>query len=196
MPKEVLIQGEDISGNIKTIKVNADNRKQEVESVITGDIAHDVVDKGNPVKIGAKASNANPTAVANADRVNIFADLKGRLVVLLNQVRELVTSGKINIDKETEIVVLAGVASTFHDCVLVQGSNNSTGAFRVDFRDVAAGAVKFSIHLAAGAVETISFNTPFPQTTVNTDWTAQIVDDAGVTDLSNADVDIMIQAVK
>jgi hypothetical protein len=46
----------------------------------TGSIAHGTADAGNPVKIGAYAANALPTAEANADRVNALADLFGRLL--------------------------------------------------------------------------------------------------------------------
>ena len=45
-----------------------------------GDIAHDAGDSGNPVKIGTKAANALPTAVANNDRANAIGDLWGRLL--------------------------------------------------------------------------------------------------------------------
>ena len=45
-----------------------------------GDIAHDSADSGNPVKIGAKAVNALPTAVANNDRTNAISDLWGRIL--------------------------------------------------------------------------------------------------------------------
>lgn len=43
-----------------------------------GDVAHDAADSGNPVKVGAKAANALPTAVANNDRTNNISDLFGR----------------------------------------------------------------------------------------------------------------------
>jgi hypothetical protein len=46
-----------------------------------GDVAHDAADSGNPVKVGAQARSALPTAVASADRVNLIADLFGRLMV-------------------------------------------------------------------------------------------------------------------
>lgn len=46
-----------------------------------GDIAHDAGDSGNPVKVGYKAANALPTAVANADRANGISDLWGRQLV-------------------------------------------------------------------------------------------------------------------
>jgi hypothetical protein len=48
---------------------------------ITGDIDHDAVDAGKPVKIGGKAADpaALPADVAAGDRVNALFDLKGRL---------------------------------------------------------------------------------------------------------------------
>jgi hypothetical protein len=51
---------------------------------ITGNVAHDAVDAGNPTKLGGKASSSVPAAVANADRVNAYFDLNGRLVTLLD----------------------------------------------------------------------------------------------------------------
>lgn len=50
-------------------------------TLVAGTTAHDGVDSGNPVKIGMKAANALPTAVANADRVNAIGDLFGRQLV-------------------------------------------------------------------------------------------------------------------
>ena len=47
---------------------------------IAGNVAHDGVDAGNPVKIGAKAAGALPTAVAAADRVDSYVDREGRLI--------------------------------------------------------------------------------------------------------------------
>lgn len=48
---------------------------------VGGNVAHDGVDAGNPVKIGAKAAGALPTAVAAADRVDLYADREGRQIV-------------------------------------------------------------------------------------------------------------------
>lgn len=44
-----------------------------------GDLAHDAVDSGNPVKIGAKAlaHGANPAAVAGNDRTQLYANRHG-----------------------------------------------------------------------------------------------------------------------
>jgi hypothetical protein len=48
---------------------------------MVGDRSHDDTDSGQPVKIGGKAANAMPTAVANSDRANIITDLYGRQLV-------------------------------------------------------------------------------------------------------------------
>jgi len=48
---------------------------------VGGGTPHDAADSGNPVKMGWKAANALPTAVANADRANGISDLFGRQLV-------------------------------------------------------------------------------------------------------------------
>lgn len=50
----------------------------------TGNIAHDGIDSGNPLKLGAKAiaHGANPTAVAAADRTDLYANRHGILFTL------------------------------------------------------------------------------------------------------------------
>lgn len=46
-----------------------------------GDVAHDGVDSGNPIKFGTKAASALPTAVTDGDRANAISDLNGRVLV-------------------------------------------------------------------------------------------------------------------
>ena len=48
---------------------------------VVGNVAHDAVDSGDPVKIGGKANTSPPTAVAAGDRVDAFFDANGRLTV-------------------------------------------------------------------------------------------------------------------
>ena len=48
---------------------------------LAGDVAHDAVDSGNPVKIGGKANSSAPSAVAAGDRVDAWYDPAGRAVV-------------------------------------------------------------------------------------------------------------------
>lgn len=52
-----------------------------VRKIVSGDVAHDAADSGNPLKLGGKASTALPAAVANGDRVNAYFDEYGRLGV-------------------------------------------------------------------------------------------------------------------
>ena len=66
-----------------------------LSSVVAGDIAHDAADSGNPVKLGAKAVSAEPTAVTASDRVNLLADLVGKLIVLPYANPENFVSGAI-----------------------------------------------------------------------------------------------------
>ena len=46
-----------------------------------GNVAHDAVDSGNPVKIGGKASTTTPTAVAAGDRVDAWYTTTGARMV-------------------------------------------------------------------------------------------------------------------
>ncbi len=46
---------------------------------IEGNVAHDAVDSGKPVKIGGKAHTSAPSVVADGDRVNAYFDEYGRL---------------------------------------------------------------------------------------------------------------------
>jgi hypothetical protein len=65
-------------GDMGIIGINS-NRYVKVDVAASElDTAHDAVDTGAPVKIGGKAQNAFPTAVANGDRTNAQFDLQGR----------------------------------------------------------------------------------------------------------------------
>jgi len=156
---------------------------------VAGDVAHDGVDSGNPVKTGGVARTTNPTAVADGDRVNRIHDDLGRQVVVLNHVRDLVTDNTITLSTTTETTLLAQVASTFLDLTLLVITNTSATAVRVDIRDTTTGTVRISVGIAANGGAVIPFAVPRPQATVNTNWTAQL--SAAVTD-----VRVYAQAVK
>jgi hypothetical protein len=68
-------------GDMGIIGTDQNRRVRVSLDASTLDVAHDAVDSGNPTKIGFKAQNAFPSAVANADRVNGQADLFGRQLV-------------------------------------------------------------------------------------------------------------------
>lgn len=149
-----------------------------------GDVAHDAVDSGNPVKIGLKARTANPTAVAGNDRVDAMGDKVGRAVVTHHQVRELITQTDVVTLSasvaETDLLA-AGGAGVYNDLLEISVENTSGTPARVDIRDAAAGTVRRSIYVAAGASIQRTFPAPLKQATANNKWTVQ--SSASVTDL-------------
>jgi len=173
-------------GNVPVSQATASSLNAQV----VGSIAHDTGDSGNPVKIGAYATNANRTRVANADRVDLIADLAGRIVTTPFQVRELVTRGSaVTLTTTSETTILAAAASTYHDLIWLMLTNTSSTAVRVDIRDTTTGTVQFSVALAANGGAVICPPAPITQTTANTNWTAQL--SGAVTD-----VRIIAMAVK
>ena len=142
----------------------------------TGNVAHDAVDSGNPVKIGGVARSTQPANVANNDRVDAYFDKLGRIVTRPQVPRELVASNRITLTTTTETTLIAaGGANVFRDLVYVLASNESASEVRVDFRDSTAGTIRFSIDLAPdGGGWSGTFPVPWPQATANNNWTAQL----------------------
>lgn len=78
----------DTNGVLKVVGGTAASADQ-----VQGNVAHDAVDSGNPVKIGGVASDAAPTAVAVGDRANGWFGLNGQQIVASNnEVATLLTS--------------------------------------------------------------------------------------------------------
>lgn len=165
------------SGNFKVAVV-----EQTASAIVAGDVANDGADTGNPIKTGGVARTTNPTAVADADRVNRMHDKVGRTVTATEQVRQLVADQNTTISGSTsETTIVTAVASTFNDLVCLIIANTSGTAVRVDIRDVTAGSVRASIYCPAGATTGFVPKIPLAQATVNTAWTAQ--SSGSVTDL-------------
>ena len=142
---------------------------------VSGDVAHDSPDAGEPAKIGGIARQTNPTAVADADRTNAIFDDLGRQVVILNQVRDLVTQNTGSVGDTTETTILsAGAVGVFHDLVALDFTNASATAVRVDVRDATAGSVVMSFNLAANGGVAKVYATPWKQTTAANNWTMQL----------------------
>lgn len=148
---------------------------------VGGSVAHDAADAGNPISQGLNARTTNPTAVADGDRVRAIGDDLGRPVVVLNQVRDLVTTATTTISSTSETTILAAAASTFHDLTLLVITNTSQSSVTIDIKDTTGGSTVMSIGLAPKGGAVIPFQVPFKQTTVNTNWTATL--SAAVTDV-------------
>lgn len=145
---------------------------------ISGDVAHDTLDSGNPMKIGGKARTSLGIAVAHDDRVDAVFDKVGRQVVVLSSVRELVSSATnaAAITGTTETTIIPAVASEYHDLLAIIITNSSTIPTLIQIRDTTGGTVIMNVYSMAGTTTIIPIAlAPIPQTTVNTNWTAQAV---------------------
>ena len=128
----------------------------------------------NPVTVGGLAKTALPTAVSDGQVVNAMGDKFGRQVVIPGTFRDLVGTQTTTISSSTsETTIVTAVASTFLDLTALVISNTSATATRIDFRDTTAGSILFSLYIPAGDVRGVAFQRPVPQTSVNTNWTAQ-----------------------
>ena len=139
-----------------------------------GNIAHDGVDAGNPLKIGAQARQTNPTAVADADRSNLITDDLGKLIVA-GSIRDLKGNQKTTITSSTsETTIVTAVASTFLDLYGLVIANTSASACNVTIKDATSGTTRFIFAVPAG--ETRGFMIPESgahlQASVNNNWTA------------------------
>ncbi len=168
----------------------------------SGNVAHDAADTGNPVKIGGQARTTNPTAVADADRVNFTADKLGRQILYPYQPRELTVRQRTVLTNTTETTVLtAGGAGVFHDVVSITlAFDDNAGladGLMVHIRDSTAGTIVATLSVSnigsgSGQLSShLTFPVPLTQTTANNAWTAQCV-----TTPSPDSVYVLIVAVK
>lgn len=132
---------------------------------------------------GLIAKTALPTATSDGQLTGEMGDKFGRQVVLPGTVRDLIGTQTTTISASTsETTIVTAAASVFNDLLMLICSNTSATAARIDFRDTTAGTVLFSIYVPAGDVRGFSLGgVVIPQTSVNTNWTAQ--SSASVTDL-------------
>lgn len=93
-----------------------------------GDVAHDSADSGNPIKIGVKAVNAEPGAVAANDRVNLIADLVGKLITLPYANPEQFVRGTANSvgTSNTQIIAAPGAGVKLYVTSIVVANTSAT----------------------------------------------------------------------
>jgi hypothetical protein len=138
-----------------------------------GDVASDSVDSGNPVKVGYQARTSDPTAVANADRVNGYADALGKQVFQpyapssLSWQYAAPAGGILNSVEVTAKAASGAGIRNYISALQVINSNNTTGT-EVVIKDGPSGTV---IHRgwaqANGGGYALSFARPL-QGTANT----------------------------
>lgn len=118
-----------------------------------GDVAHDAADSGNPVKVGGKAVNAEPAAVANADRANLITDLVGKLITLPYANPENFVSGAITsaMTGTTSTSLIAAPASGLRNYITTIICSNSHASVGTDIviQDGSGGTTLLTIPAAA-----------------------------------------------
>ena len=152
----------------------------EVQQIM-GQVANDVADAGNPIKIGGIARQANPTAVTALDRVDATFDDLGRQVFRPIAVRDLTRTAYISLATGTETELVPGASGEFHDLLYVMCANESDAAVDVDFRSGTGGSVMFSITVPADGTAGVAPPLPLKQNEADQDWTADIDDITGTT---------------
>jgi hypothetical protein len=141
---------------------------------VVGNIAHDTAISGNPVRLGltAETSPKGITPVADGDVTNAFADSDGILMVKLNTSGADLISERVSdtAGTSTALTNFSAVASTFNyvTAITVFRTDAGTTPAFVDFRDGAAGSVKWSMPLPPNGGSTVASATPLFKTTANT----------------------------
>jgi len=168
-----------IDALVSTVTING----TVTASGTTGNVAHDAVDSGNPVKVGGIAYAADPAAVSALDRTNMYSDQLGKLVIVPLACRALIVQATVTLTTTTETTILAAAgAGIYLDVSWIMLTNTSAAAVRVDIRPVTGGSVLLSLNVEASKTLIVDLSDiPLLQTTANNNWTLQL--SAAVTDV-------------
>jgi hypothetical protein len=151
-------------------------------TISVGPVAADVADDGSaPVKGGGIARTANPTAVAANDVVTSTHDDLGRQITRPVQVRDLIQTAYVSVTNGTETTLLAGSTGSFHDLIMLVGSNNSDAAVSVAIRAVTAGNIVNTLMIPANGTAGFAPTVPWPQDATGNNWTVDGPDETGRT---------------
>lgn len=125
-----------------------------------GDVAHDAANSGNPILNGAVASNAVTTAVANADRTSLYADLYGKLLTRPYAVQEnfLSGTGSKTDTSDLEVIAAQGAGVRINVTSITVGNSSASTHALVEIKD--GSTVKYRVVVTGGASQTITFPSP------------------------------------
>jgi hypothetical protein len=142
-----------------------DNAASDGASV-SGDVAHDSADAGEPIKVGAKATTAlsGLTLVADADRTNLFAGVDGVQIIRQDcNLEDIVTATPVAITdgSSTSVISAQGSGVKFY-LTEITIANSSSSNVTVDLRDGTAGSVKWTFPVPANGGVVKTFKVPLP----------------------------------
>lgn len=144
---------------------------------VAGAVAHDAVDSGNPIKIGARARSSEIAAVSSDDRSDLITDLVGKLIVLPYANPENFEYGVIDtaIVDTTSTAILAAAGVGVRHYVTSVGIYNSHATVSTFVKVLDGTTIMWEGYaLAAGGGFNISFPTPL-RGTANTAVNIQCV---------------------
>lgn len=164
----------DVTAGLK-VDLGVDN-DVVVSSITTntpvGNVAHDAVDSGAPIKMGAKAESTPSTAtlVADGDRTDTYADIDG-----LQLMKPYTSYGDILSERVTDTTGTSTAFSTFgatastrnYITTIIVYNSSATNGF-VDLRDGTAGSVIMTVPLPTVGGAVINLPVPLRQPTANT----------------------------
>lgn len=137
---------------------------------VVGDVAHDAVAAGNPLRVGAKAETAlsGITLVADGDATDLYAGVDGVLIVRNHSnLEDVVQERTTNIDGASTAFA-SGLAAPGVGIRLwitnVDLCNSSASFITVDLRDGAAGAVLWTLPVPATGGVVKAFDPPLKLT--------------------------------
>jgi hypothetical protein len=118
---------------------------------VSGDVAHDSADAGEPVKVGFKAESSPKgiTLVADGDRTDGYADLDGIQIVKIGTSGADLISERVSNTHGTSTAFtnFDATASTYNYVTAITVYNSSATDGYVDIRDGTAGSVLYTIPL-------------------------------------------------
>jgi len=148
--RNLYIQIRDAAGNERGLNIDASGQiaiaqatASSLNAQTVGNIAHDGVDSGNPLKIGGKAiaHGSNPTAVAAGDRTDLYANRHGIPFVI---------SGHPNI-----LTLRANYTAAQTDtAIITQGAGGKIVVTRVSVTADNANSVDVQARIGFGAANT------------------------------------------
>lgn len=138
-----------------------------------GDVAHDGVDSGNPIKVGGQARTTPATAVSSADRSNFISTVYGEQIAR-GCLPEMLVIQNTTITTSTAETTI-GTADATYKLYLVALVVDNKSATYSDWivKDSTAGTTRLSGGTPATDMRGIVFgvNGMLPQATVNNNWT-------------------------
>lgn len=161
-PNSQNANGQTTMANSTPVVIASDQSSVAVTSA--GNVAHDAVDSGSPVKQGFKATTslAGLTLVANADRTDAFSGVDGVQIMRPHCNLEDIVSGVLaNTDGASTSVIAAQGAGIKTYITTVIFANTSATAVTVDLRDGVAGSVKATFPVPANTSGLVC-NLPVP----------------------------------